>query len=184
MHVFFTCRLNSARFVCSGYSHQPCVTVSFFHAKSNASCLVALLHLVDCTVSRRVAHITSVRTGTGAGLQKMWRVDRTFFLRSEPGTGASLQKMWRVDRTFFLRSEPGTGASLQKMWRVDRTFFLRSEPGTGASLQKMWRVDRTFFLRSEPGTGASLQKMWRVDRTFFCGLNLEQVLAYRKCGER
>ena len=45
-----------------------------------------------------------------------------------------------------------------------------------------------FFLRSEPGTGARpcLQKMWKVDRTFFfwvVGLNLEQVLAYRKCGE-
>ena len=48
----------------------------------------------------------------------------------------------------------------------------------------MWKVDRTFFLRSEPGTGARLQKMWRENRTFFCGLNLEQVLAYRKCGEK
>ena len=48
-----------------------------------------------------------------------------FFLGSEPGTGArpSLQKMWRVDRTFFFffgwRSGPGTGA----LWRVDRTFL-------------------------------------------------------------
>ena len=48
----------------------------------------------------------------------------------------------------------------------------------------MWRENRTFFLRSEPGTGASSQKMWRENRTFFGGLNLEQVLGYRKCGEK
>ena len=41
-----------------------------------------------------------------------------------------------------------------------------------------------FFWRSEPGTVASLQKMWRENRTFFGGLNLEQVLGYRKCGEK
>ena len=26
--------------------------------------------------------------------------------------------------------------------------------------------------------------MWRENRTFFGGLNLEQVLGYRKCGEK
>ena len=26
--------------------------------------------------------------------------------------------------------------------------------------------------------------MWRTNRTFFGGLNLEQLLAYRKCGEK
>ena len=60
-------------------------------------------------------------------------------------------------------------------------FFLRSEPGTGASLLKCGEGSH-FFLRSEPGTGASLLKMWRKNHTFFCGLNLEHVLAYRKCG--
>ena len=47
-----------------------------------------------------------------------------------------------------------------------------------------------FFFRSEPGTGARprLQKLRRVDRIFLLffgggkGLNLEQVLVYRKCG--
>ena len=70
------------------------------------------------------------------------------------------------------------------MERKSHLFFLRSEPGTGARLQKMWRENRTFFLRSEPGTGAGLQKMWRENRTFFGGLDLEQVLGYRKCGEK
>ena len=41
-----------------------------------------------------------------------------------------------------------------------------------------------FFGRSEPGTGARLQKMWRENRTFLGGLNLEQVLGCRKCGEK
>ena len=40
-----------------------------------------------------------IRTVARPSLQKMWRVDRTFFFFgvSEPGTGArpSLQKMWR-----------------------------------------------------------------------------------------
>ena len=122
----------------------------------------------------------------------------SFFWGSEPGTGArpSLQKMWRVDRTFFflwclffeqvpVRAYRNCGG-----WIALFFFFLGcgSEPGTGA----LWRVDRTFlfFGWSEPraGAGPSLQKMWRVDRTFlfFGCLNLEQVpgRAYRKCGER
>ena len=52
----------------------------------------------------------------------------------------------------------------------------------------MWKVDRTFlFLRSELGTDAEAQLTENVEGRialfflFFCGLNLEEVLAYRKC---
>ena len=76
------------------------------------------------------------------------------------------------------------------MWRGRPHFsFLMGMrvSGTGALTENVERGPHfSFFLRSEPGTGASLQKMWRGDRTFFpffFGLNLEQVLAYRKCGE-
>ena len=103
-----------------------------------------------------------------------------FFWRSEPGTVASLQKMWRTNRTFF------GGLNLEQFRKCGEkiALFLRSEPGTVARLQKMWREKSHFFWRSEPGTVASLQKMWRENRTFFGGLNLEQLLAYSKCGKQ
>ena len=63
-------------------------------------------------------------------------------------------------------------------------FFWRSEPGTGARLQKMWRENRTFFggLNLEQVLG--YRKCGEKIALFFCGLNLEQVLGYRKCGEK
>ena len=93
--------------------------------------------------------------------------------------------MWRKKRIFFWRSKPGTGAGLLKMWRKKiALFFLLSEPGTGASFLLMWRKKSFFFfLRSEPGTGAGLLKIWRKKSHLFGGMNLEQVLAYWKCGE-
>ena len=128
-----------------------------------------------------------------------------FFWRSEPGTGARLQKMWRENRTFFggLNLEQVLGyrkcgekiALFLAVWTWNRCwvtenverkshFFWRSEPGTGARLQKMWRENRTFFggLNLEQVLG--YRKCGEKIALFFCGLNLEQVLAHRKCGEK
>ena len=68
------------------------------------------------------------------------------------------------------------------MVKQSHLFFLRSELGTGAGLLKnVEKKIALFFLRSELGTGAGLLKnLEKKIALFFCGLNLEQVLAYRK----
>ena len=137
--------------------------------------------------------------GTGASLQKMWRVDRTllFFcgLNLEQMLSRAYRKCGRSTALFlffFGVSEPGTGAGLQKMWRErDRDCWLPSIGGNEGLAGFFWRRARQkktqalffFFGVSEPGTGAepSSQKMWKL--FFLVCLNLEQVLACRKCGE-
>ena len=153
-----------------------------------------------------------------------WTALFFFFWRSEPGTGASLQKMWRVDRTFlfffavwtwnrcwaeltenvegrqhfslfFGVSEPGTGAGLQKKWRErDRDCWLPliggNEGLAGFFLAhgKAKKTQALFFflvcLNLEQVLSRACRKCGRSTALFFlvC-LNLEQVLAYRKCGE-
>ena len=94
-------------------------------------------------------------------------------------------KCGEKNRTFF------GGLNLEEVlayWNCGEKivfFFWRSEPGTGAGLLKMWRKKIALFWRYELGTGASLltENVERGSHFFFCGLNLEQMLAYWKCGE-
>ena len=109
--------------------------------------------------------------------------NRIFFLRSELATRASLLKMWGKNRTFFFALNLEQVLAYWKCGEKNLTFFAF---WTWNRCQLTENVEKKshFFLRCEPGTGASLLKMWRKNRLFFCAVNLEQVLAYWKCGEK
>ena len=142
--------------------------------------------------------------GTGAGLLKMWRKKSNFFLAVWNWNRCWLTENVEKKSHFFWRSELGTGAGLLKMWRKIRTFFCCLNLEQVLAYWKCDEKNRTFFAvwtwnrcwltenlekkialfwLSEPGTGAGLLKIWRKKSHLFGGMNLEQVLAYWKCGE-